>query len=321
MSQSEDGPPQTAAVSVPSIIPVPPRMGTVKLRTHIKKLLEIASQQTSLKTLHRNVAEIGLQLDTSYETLRKFASDPERGLDSVDDLYRLYHFFERTRQGRRLAQPFAGSNTSVDRFVDAVISPGASAPVTIVGSYLVYHTAFLYHDRFTVRAMIITEPSEGLFGFEEYLGNIDGGLTRKKKNEMKDPTEYDHQGVVTFYRNTPQFLSVTQNQTIGYRLIIGDWFEERNGIAPIITGRMMGMTTNGISYVRDVLIEHLSAEPKLVKQQARLVQFDGLTARQQDMFRYLAGKRSEERFRDDALDRLARSPPRPDSDDDDDGDQ
>ena len=320
MPLSGDGPKQMPDVSVKPVIPVRPRMGIADLRVHIKERLKSASKQTSLKKLHLNVAEIGLRLKTSYETLRKFASDKDRGLDSIDDLYRLYHFFEHTRQGRRLAQSFAGSNASADRFVDAVVSPGATAPITIVGSYLVYHTAFLYPDRFTVRAMIVTEPSEGLFGFEEYLGNIDGGLTRQKNSKTKDPTEYKHQGVVTFFRNTPQFLSVTQNQTIGYRLIIGDWYDERNHIAPIITGRMMGMTTNGISYIRDVLIEHLSEEPKLAKQQARLVPFDGLTARQQGMFRDLADKRTKERFRDDALDRLERSRPLPDGDDDDDAD-
>lgn len=295
-----------------------PEIPRAKLIADIRAFLKAANAKIAVTALHPVIVGDGFALESSAETLRKFTHN-DRGFDNVDDLYRLYRFFVFTPRGRALRLPLVGPCTPIDRFAHGITEPQLDVPITMVGSYFVYHTAFLYSEAYTVRAMAISEPEPGLLWFDEYLGNIRKGLatgepqrgaTRATSNET-DPTEYDHHGVVRFYRSTPQFTSITDKQTIGFRLMIGDWYEARDGIAPFITGRMIGMTTNGISYVRDVLIEHRSAKPVLDRSQSRIDTFENLTRHQQRMFEYLASKRTVDRIRDTGLDRLGRPPPAP----------
>ncbi len=280
-----------------------------KLVAVIKQYVALARQQTTSKKLLKLLDCEGLKLDTSYETFRKFAVTPHRGLDSTDDLHRMYTFFEFRPVGQALVRTRSTKLSAAEHIQSAAtrpnVAPNAVFHFNPVGHYVVYHTAFLYPDAYTMRVMRVSEAAPGQYEFTEYLGQILAGFSQIG---VREETTYVHRGVLKIYGKTPQFISHTDSQSLGFRCIVADKCSVRNGVAVLMVGRMLGQSTTGASYVRDVVIERLTDDVERPWTLAKLTTFGGLSLHERDMFAYLAENRVREAFADDALNVMQKKP-------------
>ncbi|MBS0243977.1 MAG: hypothetical protein JSS20_17525, partial [Proteobacteria bacterium] len=163
-------------MSEPQFLP-PHNMSIAELNGGVKEALRFTlTHRTTLKHLRDALQVEGITIASKDETLRKFVAIADRHLDNVEDLFRLYHFFHRTTEGRLLRRPRTGANTAVDKLMLRLITPSYYVPhVTveqdIVGSYLCYLVEDDDAALCGLRALCITQPSRGLFEFEEFRGN------------------------------------------------------------------------------------------------------------------------------------------------------
>lgn len=270
------------------------------LNCRVKACLRTASSRIRLKNVLRLAEGEGCEIASSFEAMRKFVETDKRQLSNIDDLYRLDRFFSATYLGRELRKEAAGTCSATRGFLDGLVAE-QSFPFRITGSYLVYHTAFQWEHRYSVRTMAIADDGRGDVGFTEFLGNINSGVSPVTSTSVKDATEYQHQGIVRCYLGTLQFLSLNKNQSLGARFIVGRPIA-RDGRASLVIGRMMGMTAEGMPYERDVLLARTGDMPVLEKDRSCIKALSELNSDELRMFGLLASRRTHEAFADNALD-------------------
>lgn len=261
----------------------PHNMPVTELNRSVKETLRYVLEHTAnWKTLLKHMEHENIHIASKEETLRKFVSIPERQLRLVEDLFRFYHFFHRTKQGRQLMLPYSGIKSSADRLIEAIISPAyyvphITVPQDIAGGYLLYHCDGSHEELFVTRAICITSHSRGMYEFEETLENPHGARFGRGLHTYLVPTQ-NHFGVVKKARDVLQFISSSEESAAGLRLITASVGQSDQRLAVSMAGWLTGFDLLGSLTHRPVYVERISDDPILARNRACIAQVEQVGA-------------------------------------------
>jgi hypothetical protein len=230
---------------------------------------------------------------TKADNLRKFASGYNSGLNR-HDIEALEFVLFRTGIGRGLRELQDRSGSGAGVVMDAALAASADRRARdLVGHFYIYHGCYVVPDHFLVRAISVELDVDGLLAVEERL--LDSSWLGGREVHAA-------RGFARMLNGQAQFLTVRQDKSVGFNLIVGDQLTPRGPLCEL-TGEMLGMTKHLLPFRRAVLMIRAQKDVKLADMVANtgVKQWREWSSEVQERFRQLARHYPRQQFEDPVL--------------------
>jgi hypothetical protein len=210
----------------------------------LRNAISAAASRIGYPTLHEFCQDADFKLRTGPDNLKKFGEGGNATIND-HDARQLTRFLFDTETGRLLRRQDRQAVAAFDDFVAQMREGSAQAgPYRLEGSYYGFHGSHSCRDYGAKLAYLFgTDPSGAIQVDVQF---IDDWTMRKPVR-----TAY---GVARFTLQTPQILTLNNDNSQGYELIVADQIYPEHGLILSITGQAFGMTRHRGPYHRYILL-------------------------------------------------------------------